>query len=143
MVPLTEKWFIWRFPVLKVATIKSTDYKFDYIRANFTTTIQGRYISVNQSNTNIIPANHDLTALKNALVDNKCAVVCLKTGFGPGDTHFVLADGLLAGTDTNYLDRIQVVDAAQGGVRRTLRSAIERKLTPAKNDYVLSAYIIS
>lgn len=54
-------------------------------------------------------------------------------------TLYKIADN----TSANYLDRISVVDPASGGVRRTLRLAIERKLSSVSASDVLSAYIIS
>ena len=54
-------------------------------------------------------------------------------------TLYKIADN----TSANYLDRISVVDPASGGVRRTLRLAIERKFSPASTAYITSAYIIS
>ena len=54
-------------------------------------------------------------------------------------TLYKIADN----TSANYLDRISVVDPASGGVRRALRSAIERTLSSASASDVLSAYIIS
>ena len=68
-------------------------------------------------------------------------VILPEGGEGPAGaaTLYKIADN----TSANYLDRISVVDPASGGVRRTLRLAIERKLSPASAAYIASAYIIS
>ena len=130
------------YNAVKSATIGTTDNEFRYNKNSFTATVGGKNIAITQVNNNIIPSNKDLTALKNALAANKCAVVCLRTSLTNNDTHFVLADALI-GTSSDDLNRISVVDPASGGVRRTLRLAIERKLSPASAAYIASAYIIS
>ena len=68
-------------------------------------------------------------------------VILPEGGEGPAGaaTLYKIADN----TSANYLDRISVVDPASGGVRRALRSAIERTLSSASASDVLSAYIIS
>ena len=88
--------------------------------------------------TNIIPTSKDLTTVKNALLENKCVVLCLKTKTG---IHFVLADELTANSGDDYLDRIKVADPADG-TRKTLRQAIQRQMNPASASHVISGYCI-
>ena len=123
---------------VKEATIKSTNEKFDYQRNSFTAYIGFLEVSVTQNNTNIIPTSKDLTAVKNALLEDKCVVLCLKTKTG---THFVLADELTANSGDDYLDRIKVADPADG-TRKTLRQAIQRQMNPASASHVISGYCI-
>ena len=65
--------------LIHISTIGTTDNEFRYNKNSFTATVGGKNIAITQVNNNIIPSNKDLTALKNALAANKCAVVCLRT----------------------------------------------------------------
>ena len=127
------------YNAVKSATIGSTNNSFQYVRNSFTAAVGGKNIAITQVDNSIIPADKNLTSLAYAVANNQCVVVCIRTSSG---MHFVLADALID-TSANYLDRISVVDPASGGVRRTLRSAIERTLSSASASDVLSAYIIS
>ena len=130
------------YNAVKSATIGTTTNSFQYFRNSFTATVGGKNIAIKQETTSLIPSNKDLSALKNAIAANKCVVVCVRTSLTSNDVHFVLADALV-GTSSDDLNRISVVDPANGGVRRSLRLAIERKLSPASTAYIASAYVIS